>query len=561
MALATTGVVVATAAYVDAKYGVAHDLRSLYNLVKVTRIRNKLVREHKLGAYYRVAENAAIAPDDVFLWFEGRTWTWKQMLNVVHQYAQWFLAQGVRPRDVVALDLMNRPEIAFAWWGLSAIGATAAMINYNLASKQLVHCLNVSEARLALVDEEAASRFEAVGRDVQGGVGGLTWRVVDDAFRREIAQMSAAAPDESLRQVLTPQDASNLFYTSGTTGLPKASAWHVERWVRTAWGYALFNRLQHSDILFTQMPIYHASAAVAMHACLFARCGLAMGKKFSVKEFWPQVVASRATVIQYVGETCRYLLAAPSSPFDKAHCVRTAFGNGLRPDVWNAFKKRFNIPVIAEFYGATEGIGASFNYSANDFSSGAIGQSGKLVSLLQSANIAIVEFDWINELPIRNAKGFCTRVPKGKPGEMLQRIDQTDPKAFVGYYHNNEATNKKIIRNVFKNEDMWFRSGDIQKVVDDGICLWHFVDRIGDTFRWKSENVSTAEVSQVLGVFPGIAEANVYGVLIPGNDGRAGCAALVMAEDQPVDFRKFCEYAHQELPQYAVPIFLRITKK
>ena len=559
MALATTGIVAATAAYLDAKYGVAHDLRSLYILIKVTRIQNKLVRENKLGAYYRVAENAAIAPNDVFLWFEGRTWTWKQTLHAVHQFAQWFLAQGVRPRDVVALDLMNRPEIAFAWWGLSAIGAAAAMINYNLASKQLVHCLNVSGARLALVDEEAKSKFEAVGREVQGC--GLTWRVVDDAFRQEIAHMTAVAPDESLRQVITPQDLSNLFYTSGTTGLPKASAWHVGRWVRTTWGYALFNRIQHSDILFTQMPIYHASAAIAMHTSLFARCGLAMGKKFSVKEFWPQVVASRATVIQYVGETCRYLLAAPSSPFDRAHRVRTAFGNGMRPDVWDAFKKRFNIPVVAEFYGATEGIGASFNYSSNDFSSGAIGQNGKLWSLLQKANVAIVEFDWINEVPIRNAKGFCTRAPKGKPGELLQRIDQTDPKAFVGYYHNEEATNKKIIRNVFKSDDKWFRTGDIQRVVDDGICLWHFVDRIGDTFRWKSENVSTAEVSQVLGVFPAISEANVYGVQIPGHDGRAGCAALVMAENQQIDLKKFFEYASQELPRYAVPIFLRITRK
>lgn len=316
------------------------------------------------------------------------------------------------------------------------------------------------------------------------------------------------------------------------------------------------------------MPLYHSSAAV-LGFCTSLGTGatICIGKKFSTKTFWNEVRDSNATIIQYVGETCRYLLAAPpqidqatGENLDKKNNVRMAFGNGLRPDIWNRFKERFGIEIIAEFYAATEGSSGAWNWSRNDFSKGAIGRHGTIGGLFLAGTIEVVELDWETEAPWKDPKtGFCKRVIPGEPGELLYKLDADDiSKQFQGYFNNTGSTESKVLRNAFVKGDAYFRTGDMVSIDTEGRS--YFSDRIGDTFRWKSENVSTNEVSEALGNHAAVHEANVYGVELPHHDGRAGCVALVLAEP-PNDkvLADLAQHAQKALPRFAVPLFLRLT--
>jgi acyl-CoA synthetase (AMP-forming)/AMP-acid ligase II len=267
---------------------------------------------------------------------------------------------------------------------------------------------------------------------------------------------------------------------------------------------------------------------------------------------------TKATHLQYVGELCRYLLAAPPKPHDKGHNVRMAWGNGLRPDIWGKFRERFDIPIINELYAATDGMGASFNANEGDFSLGAIGVRGAIWNYLRGAGEVRVKIDIDTQEILRDAKGFAVKCPRNEPGEVLHKCDPAAPEAaFAGYYQNKGAGDKRFIRDVFEKGDLWFRSGDMMRVDHDGRL--YFVDRLGDTFRWKSENVATNEVEDLLHQYPGVEEINVYGVLVPHADGRAGCAAVVLKDEKTFDWGAFSRFAVEQLPRYAVPIFVRIT--
>lgn len=317
------------------------------------------------------------------------------------------------------------------------------------------------------------------------------------------------------------------------------------------------------------MPMYHSSASLLCYcAALLSGSTIALGRRFNRRAFFKECLAYNATIMQYVGETCRYLLSLPPSADDKNHKLRIAYGNGMRPDVWNKFKHRFGIETICEFYAATEGPSGMWNKSSNDFSAGAVGRNGALANLVMSKQISLVRLDFSTNLPIRDPKtGFCQRANDGEPGELVYKLNEKDIQAnFQGYYGNQKATSSKVLRNVYAKGDAWFSTGDIMRY--DADWHWYFVDRIGDTFRWKSENVSTAEVAEVLGRAEGVVEANVYGVQVPGHDGRAGCAALMLdriraAEtnrDEQETLRKLASHAMKSLPRYAVPVFVRLSK-
>lgn len=329
------------------------------------------------------------------------------------------------------------------------------------------------------------------------------------------------------------------------------------------------------------MPLYHSTAMLlGFSHTLLAGGTFAMSRKFSTSLFWDEVRKHGASIIQYVGESCRYLLSAPTRTdpatgenLDRKHKVRVAFGNGLRPDVWDRFKDRFGIETIAEFYGATEGSFATWNLSRNDLGMGAIGRSGTLYNLILGRSVAVVEVDHDTELPYRDPKaGFCRRAARGEPGELLFRLPAKDVESrFQGYYGDRDATSKKIMRDVFAKGDAWFRTGDVVRW--DAQNRVYFHDRIGDTFRWKSENVSTAEVAQVVGLHPAVLEANVYGVELPHHEGRAGCAAVVfrpgalvggdVGRGMPSDetLKTLAQHARRGLPKYALPLFLRVVKE
>lgn len=287
---------------------------------------------------------------------------------------------------------------------------------------------------------------------------------------------------------------------------------------------------------------------------------------------------NNATIVQYVGETLRYIMGAPpqidpvtGENLDKKHNIRIAFGNGLRPDIWNRFKERFGVSTIAEFYAATEGTTGSWNLSSNDFSAGAIGRNGIIGDMILGPGCAIVDVDHETQEPWRDPKtGLCKKLPRGDPGELLFAIDAADPSAnFQGYFQNEKATQSKIVRDVLKKGDAYFRTGDMVRWDRDG--RWYFSDRIGDTFRWKSENVSTNEVAEVMGAHPEVHEANVYGVALPNHDGRAGCAAIVFNEQlakgagsdvalepSKATLDSLAALTLQQLPRYAAPLFVRV---
>lgn len=316
------------------------------------------------------------------------------------------------------------------------------------------------------------------------------------------------------------------------------------------------------------MPLYHSAGSVlGFSTVLSAGATLSLGQRFSTKTFWSEVRSSNATVIQYVGETCRYLLSAPpqidpvtEANLDKVNSVRLAFGNGLRPDIWNRFKERFGIEAIAEFYSATEGAGGVWNYSRNDFAAGAIGRLGSFSSFLLGRGYVIVDLDWETEAPWRDPKtGLCKVLPRGETGELLYVLDAKDIKAkFQGYYNNPSSTSSKVIRDVKVKGDAYFRTGDMISWDSEG--RFYFNDRIGDTFRWKSENVSTNEVSEALGTHPSVVEANVYGVELPHHDGRAGCVALILSEEPSERLMgDLARHVRERLPRFAVPVFLRLV--
>lgn len=320
------------------------------------------------------------------------------------------------------------------------------------------------------------------------------------------------------------------------------------------------------------MPLYHSLASIpGLCSSIMEGSTLALGKTFSKSTFWDEVRATNATSILYIGEALRYLLAAPpqydpitKECLDKKHNVKLVYGAGLRPDVWKAFQDRFGVETVVEFYGATEGTMGTWNVSRNSFSEGAVCRVGWLFGLLIRSSSQIVAVDWDTDAPLRDPKtGFCIRCQEGETGELILKVPPKDVHSkFQGYFNNKEATEKKVLRDVFAKGDAWFRTGDAFRWGGDGGQLF-FSDRLGDTFRWKGENVSTMEVSHVMGLYPNVHEANVYGVQLPHHDGRAGCAAVTFDSGSPSKetLQGLAAHMQASLPRYAVPLFVKVVRE
>lgn len=309
------------------------------------------------------------------------------------------------------------------------------------------------------------------------------------------------------------------------------------------------------------MPLYHGTGIITTATALLGGVGVAIAPRFSVKNFWPDIHDSEATMFIYVGETARYLLAAPPHPLERDHKLRLAYGNGLRPDVWPKLQSRFNIPEIAEFFNSSEGVFSLIVYSRNGYFNNCVGHHGLIMrKFFQNRYIPVRVDPDTGDIYRDPTTGFAERAPYEEGGEMLVAIESKE--AFGGYWKNPDATNKKFATNVFTTGDLYYRSGDALRRSPEG--HWYFLDRLGDTFRWKSENVSTAEVAETMGRLQGISEANVYGVSVPGYEGRAGCAALHLSDlsvaGQDVWRKEILQQCRAQLPRYAVPVFLRIQK-
>ncbi|KIW07112.1 hypothetical protein, variant [Verruconis gallopava] len=533
-----------------------------------------LERADRISTFY-VLEDWALNKDHanrIFLKFKGKSWTYRQAYELALKYGTWFKQKyGIKKDEIVAMDFVNSDIYIWVWFGLWSIGAKPAFINYNLTNRPLIHTIKTSTARYCFAMEQF--RREKYDGEVLDELSGPNFRdaggpvevvFLDAATRAEIeAVMPVRAPD-SERGGQQLKGMALLIYTSGTTGLPKPAIVSWSKACMAGWFVSKWLPIKPEDTFYTCMPLYHSSGSLlGMTSALRAGASFSLGERFHRKGFWDDCRATDATIIQYVGETLRYLLSVPPSPSDRNHKVRTAFGNGLRPDVWPVFKERFGIETIVEFYAATEGPAALWNKSKNKYTEGAVGVSGILNQLL-GAPAQVILLDFETNAPIRDKKtGLCIPVKPGQPGELIYKLDEKEIDAtFQGYFGNNKATSSKIHRDVLKKGDAYFSTGDLLRKDSEG--RWYFCDRIGDTFRWKSENVSTAEVAEVMGRISLINEANVYGVQIPGHDGRAGCAALVLQDEQkPLTESELAEIGAQAtkgLPRYAVPIFLRVHR-
>ncbi|KAL6816697.1 hypothetical protein V8C40DRAFT_229484 [Trichoderma camerunense] len=561
----------ASLAYLNAKSSIWYDARLIKSIAKAALSVRHGLKHDTINLFYTLetsAQNPRLA-NQLLLIFEGRTYTYAQAYDKILRYGHWIRTQfDVKPQDVVAMDFENSDTFIFIWFALWSIGAKPAFINYNLSGKPLSHCIEAAKTKLCLIDPAVASKFD--DESVKQALPNVNFVIFTSEAE---AEASSTAPERAPNSARSDDSMANmamLIYTSGTTGLPKPA---VVSWGKCIYGGNMASTLLgrgNGDIMYTCMPLYHSSAALlSFCATLVSGSTQALGRKFSTKTFWDDCRASKATSIQYVGETMRYLLAAPpqldpvtGENLDKKHLVRAAFGNGLRPDIWDRVKDRFGIETIAEFYAATESPGSTWNLSSNDFGRGAIGRSGWLYSLLLGSGAAIVEVDWTTDAPARDpVTGRCRRVKPGEPGEMLYRLPPEDIQMrFQGYFNNKGASDSKILRDVFAPGDAWFRSGDVLR--RDASGLTFFSDRIGDTFRWKSENVSTTEVSEVVGLHPAVREANVYGVQLPHHDGRAGCAAIAFNTPVPDDatLQSLAAHVKAELPRYARPLFLRLVR-
>ncbi|KAK3393897.1 hypothetical protein B0H63DRAFT_498822 [Podospora didyma] len=564
-AAAAAGAAVGSAglAYLDAKLHIRKDLRWLIGRRAIQREWIRAVASERTSMYYFLEQRAAELGSAEAIWAReeiGGCHSWIDLLNKAHQFAGWFLAQGVRRGDLVAFFMPNSPDFIFAWVGLWAIGAAPAMINYHLTGSALVHCLGLSGAKLVLMDGDpkALAKMVEVWPEVEvRGGGNVRFAVLDDV-RPDIYALPATRPDDEFRRGLKASDPMALFYTSGTTGMPKGCALPVRAAFGHGWGsLAGTNPVQQKDArYYVCMPYYHGTGGINVMAQLLSGNTACVAPKFSVSGFWRDVRDSRATWFVYVGETLRYLLAAPPSPLDRQHQVYGIYGNGLRPDVWNRFRDRFGITEIFEFFNSTEGMLSLDNNSLNDYTAHAVGHHGFLQRWKYHRSYVPVAVDSDTGDIARNPDtGFAYRMPYNVGGEILVQVPFE--REFPGYWKDPEATAKKFVRDVFRKGDCYFRTGDALRRDDDG--RWFFLDRLGDTFRWKGENVSTAEVSEVLGKYPGILDANVYGVQIPGHDGKAGTAAIYIdpALKKTFDHQDFLRHARSHLPRYAVPLFLR----
>jgi fatty-acyl-CoA synthase len=484
--------------------------------------------------------------------FEGRVLTYGVMDAVANRYAHWSENAGIRRGEVVALLMPNRLEYLPIWYGLSKVGVATALINNQLTGDALAHCLNVSGAAHCLVDGETAPAFDGCRDKLTHAT--HEWTLGETSGeQRDLTQAlkscSAIRPDRSRREGLTGADTALYIFTSGTTGLPKAARITHMRAQLYMRGFAGATDAGPDDRIYVALPFYHATGGLCgAGAALLNGGSVVIRKHFSASHFWPDIAAEGCTMFVYIGELCRYLANQPEAPEERAHKLRLAFGNGLRPDVWETVVGRFAVPRVLEFYGSTEGNVSMFNF---DGKLGAIGREPDY--LKPFFNIRLAQFDVEAEAPVRGPDGRCRDAGIDEPGECLGEIKRDARTAYVGYA-DRTASEKKVLHDAFRAGDAWFRTGDLLRKDAEG--YYYFVDRIGDTFRWKGENVSTSEVAGVLAAAPGVKEANVYGVKVGELDGRAGMAGLVVGD--AFDPKGLAAFIDQRLPAYARPVFLRI---
>jgi fatty-acyl-CoA synthase len=483
-------------------------------------------------------ERAARYADKVFIKFADQQITYREANETANRYAAVLAARGVGHGDVVGIMLRNSPDSVLVMLATVKCGAIAAMINYHQRGDVLKHSFGLLDAKAVVADTDLIDPITESGADT------TSLMTVD-----ELGRLAATAPttNPATTSAVLAKDKAFYIFTSGTTGMPKASVMTHYRWLRALAGFGgLGMRLTSNDTLYCCLPLYHNNAlTVALSSVLNSGATLALGKSFSASKFWDDVIRYDATAFVYIGEICSYLLNQPPKETDRKHKVRVICGNGLRPAIWDEFTERFGIERVCEFYGASEGNTAFVNVFNVPKSTG-----------ICPTPVAFVAYDGDTGEPLRGDDGRVKKVKTGEPGLLLSKVSNFQP--FDGYT-DKKATEKKLVRDAFKEGDVWFNTGDLMR--SQGFGHASFTDRLGDTFRWKGENVATTEVEAAVSTAPQVEECTVFGVEVEGAGGRAGMAAIALKEGEEFDGKALAKAAYDRLPGYAVPLFVRVVKE
>ncbi len=501
-----------------------------------------------------IERNAREFSNNVAIKFEDITLTYKEFNERTNQYAHFFISQGMKKGDVVRILMPNRPEYLLIVGACAKIGAIASLINIDLRRKSLEHCLKLTPGRFTIVDEACFNVFNEISLNLNLSSKHVLFFLPNNGLipsPKKYINLTEFINDYSTGnpQTTSHVKASDHFlyiFTSGTTGLPKATVL-IHR--RIIYGTIVYKEalvgISPKDTIYIALPFFHSTPiGIGWSAACSNGAAIAIGRKFSVSRFWDEIRKYNATIFIYVGEVCRYLMNQPPSPDDLNNSVSKIIGNGLRPDIWVDFKKRFGITTVGEFYGASEGGGGFYNFFNFDNTVGYC-----------PTPYAIVKYDIEEDKPIRNKEGFMEKVNRGETGLLLF---QNQLGGFIGYTDKKE-TEKKLFRDVFKKGDVWINTGDL--LLDQGNRHALFIDRIGDTFRWKAHNISTTELEELINQFEDVLISAVYGVKIPGTDGRAGMATIIPKNSiKEFKFEQLFHYFKKNLAHYAIPIFLRFKE-
>uniref|UniRef100_A0A8C4IID5 long-chain-fatty-acid--CoA ligase n=1 Tax=Dicentrarchus labrax TaxID=13489 RepID=A0A8C4IID5_DICLA len=535
-------------------------LKDLNYTVTAIKIAMQLRKFKKQKPFYsildRFLDKVARHPQKKFILFEDSSYTYSQADKESNRVARALSTHAkLKEGDTVALFLGNEPQFVWVWLALTKLGCTASLLNYNIRSKSLLHCFSCCEAKVLVAGADLRDAVEEVLPTLNQQ--GVRVFILSEECDGEGIESLSDKVQQASDQPLSPELRANInikspalyIYTSGTTGLPKAAVINHERLWLASFLQAV-SGVRSDDIIYIYLPLYH-SAGFLMGLCGAIDKGLTivLRRKFSASQFWNDCRKYNVTVIQYIGEIMRYLCNAPKRDNDRDHKVRLALGNGIRADIWADFLQRFGDIRICECYGATEGNIGFVNYVGKV---GAIGREHFLHKM--GCPYALIRYDTEKEEPVRNSKGFCIEVPRGETGLLVAKIGERTP--FSGYAKNKQQTEKKKLRDVFVKGDFYFNSGDLLKIDNEGFVF--FQDRIGDTFRWKGENVATTEVADHLLMVDCVEEANVYGVKVPGHEGRIGMASLKLKENMDFDGKTTYQHVKNYLPSYARPRFIRI---
>ncbi|XP_022643458.1 long-chain fatty acid transport protein 1-like isoform X2 [Varroa jacobsoni] len=533
------------------------DLRGLIRLLHTAVYFRSAVRNNRTVAEL-FEKSVKRWPNRIAFRCDDTRWTFKEVEEQSNRVANCFLQLGFKPGDEVCLFMDSRPEFVMMWLGLSKIGVVSALVNNNLRLQPLVHSLSSVPAKAFVFGPNQASGMNDIAGEILAhnkelkffcyGTADVAPELHSMNLEKLLETSSSDRPQLNYKGSI--HDKLVYIYTSGTTGLPKAAIIKQSRFISMASIASNIMPVKSNDIFYTCLPLYHTAGGIVVvsQALLFGNT-VCIRPKFSASKFWDDCIKYEATVTQYIGEICRYLLAQPEKPQDKQHRIRMMFGNGLRPQIWTEFSQRFNITNLREFYGSTEGNAHVMNI---DNTVGAVGFVSRIAENVHP--VRLIRIDESTGLPMRNGKGLCIPCQPGQVGELVGVIRVNDHIHSFDGYASQQATSKKMYRDVFRKDDAVFASGDL--LVMDEFGYLFFKDRTGDTFRWKGENVSTSEVEGIAARILNMVDVVCYGVPLPGSEGRAGMIAVADANDA-FDLNHFLSEIRLSLPAYAVPLFVR----